>query len=643
MSVREAPPSRPPARPASRSATRPSYDLPSPRTSPPSHSRPGRHPAAGRVRSGSSRIRLHQGLRRSVGRLRAALLALAILLSLFAGRLLQVQGLEGPAYADRAQNERLRTTVLAARRGAITDARGVTLATSVEARDVTVDQTLVRDPVDTAAKLAPLLGLEPGVVLERIRGGRRFAYVAKQVPPETWRRIAELPDAQGRRGLPGILSEPSSRRVYPAGDLAANLVGFVGPEGQGLSGLEHALDDLLSGEDGEATYEVGAGGRHIPMGESRRLAPVPGGDVRLTIDRDIQWVAQRAVADAVEGAGAESGAVVVLDASSGELLAMATAPTFDPTRPGQARAEDRGNRILSEVFEPGSTGKAITAAAVVEEGVVDADTPFTIPPVLKRGGSTFSDSEKHPTLELTFTGVMAKSSNIGTILAAERLSPEKLHDYYVRFGLGTVSGLGLPGESRGILAAPGQWSASQRYTIPFGQGYAVNALQMASAYATLANDGVRVTPRLVAGWTDGEGRFVRGPEPERRRVVRPETAREVREMLEAVIGEGGTAPGAAIPGYRVAGKTGTANRVDPGTGRYSGYTASFIGLAPADGPASAPARRLVVAVTLQAPRNGHYGGVLAAPVFKRVMTFALQSLRLPPTGTPSPVARLETR
>lgn len=638
MSVREAPPSRPPARPASRSATRPSYDLPAPRTSPGAHPRPGRHPSPARVRSGSARPRV-AGRRRSTARLQAALLALAILLSLFAGRLVQVQGLEGPAYADRAQNERLRTTVLAARRGAITDVRGVALATSVDARDVTVDQTLVSDPEDTAAKLAPLLGLEPAVVRERITGDRRFAYVAKQIAPEAWRQVTELRGPDGRRALPGILSEPSSRRVYPAGDLAANVLGFVGQEGQGLSGLEHALDDRLAGADGTATYEVGAGGRHIPMGESRTVAPVSGGDLRLTIDRDIQWISQRAVTDAVARSGAVSGAAVVLDAGSGDVLAMASAPTFDPNRPGDAPAQDRGNRVLTEVFEPGSTGKAITAAAVVEEGVVDADTPFTVPPVLERGGRAFHDSEEHPTLELTFTGVMAKSSNIGTILAAERLSPEKLHEYYARFGIGTPSGLGLPGESRGILAPAQQWSSSQRYTVPFGQGYAVNALQMASVYATLANDGVRVTPRVVSGWTDGEGRFVAAPEPERRRVVSADTAREVRGMLEAVVGEGGTAPGAAIPGYRVAGKTGTANRVDPETGRYSGYTASFIGIAPADGSAG---RRLVVAVTLQDPKNGHYGGVLAAPVFRQVMSFALQSLRLPPTGAPLPAARLET-
>jgi len=551
-----------------------------------------------------------------------------MVLSLFAGRLLQLQGIDASAYAATAAQERLRSVSLPATRGAITDVNGVALATTIDTVNVTADQTLVKDPAATAALLAPVLGLDTDALAERLTGDRRFVYLAKQLPPQTWTAVRAL-------DLAGIFSEPEGKRVYPAGEVAANIVGFLGGDGTALGGLELSLDSRLAGRDGQLRFEAGAGGRQIPAAASAERRPVPGEGVRLTVDRDIQWVAQRAVAAKVAETGAQSGTVVVMDPRTGQLLALATAPTFDPNQPGAAAASARGNRSLSEAYEPGSTGKVITAAALLEEGVVKLRTPFTVPNRLYRAGESFKDFEDHPTLRLTYAGTLAKSSNIGTVLAAERLGDlTELHPYFSRFGLGRPTGLGFPGETRGSLPAPRTWSASTGYTMTFGQGYSVNTVQMASAFATIANGGVRVSPSLVAGFDTPDG-FRPAPQPAATRVVSERTARAVTTMMEAVTGDGGTAPNVRIPGYRVAGKTGTAQRVNDSCGCYRGYTMSFIGFAPADDPS------LVVGVTLQDPRRGLGGGSTAGPVFRDVMAFALQNRGIPPTGDSRPKVRLE--
>lgn len=583
-------------------------------------------------------LRLADGGRR----LRATAVLLALLLSLFGARLVQLQGLDATTYAAAAERGRLRTVELPAARGTISDRNGVPLATTVDAVNITADQTMVSqysDPAATAALLAPVLGLAPAVLRERLTGTARFVYVAKAVSPATWRevRVLDLPDPDVD-GLPGVFGEKTSQRVYPAGSTAANLVGFVGADGTGLAGLEYALDDVLAGRAGSATYELSAGGRRLPSGVDSEREAVAGSDVRLTIDRDIQYVAQRAITEAVASTRSASGTVIVLDPRNGELLAMATAPTFDPNDPGRARAQDRGNRALAEAFEPGSTGKVLTAAALLEEGVVTPQTPITVPNRLYRADKSFKDFEDHPTQYLTYAGTLAKSSNIGTIRAAERLGDlRRIYPYLKAFGLGSPSGLGLPGEATGALLRPKDWSATSGYTMTFGQGYSVNTVQMASAIGAIANDGVRVAPRVLAATTAADGTVSRPAEPRRTRVVSAATAATVREMMEAVTRKGGTAPLAAIPGYRVGGKTGTAQRFDPTCGCYRGYTMSFIGLAPVDDPA------LVVSVTLQAPRSALGGGVNAAPVFREVATFALESRRIAPTGTRPGRLRLTTR
>jgi cell division protein FtsI (penicillin-binding protein 3) len=554
----------------------------------------------------------------------------AMVMSLFAGRLLQLQGVEAAAYAATAEAERLRTVTIPATRGAITDSHGIALATTVDAVHVTADQTQIADPVAVAAALVPVLGEPIDELRERLDGDLRFAYVAKEVSPRTWDQVAEL-------RLPGIYSEPTAKRVYPQGRLGAAVLGFVGSDGHGLAGLEGRWDDQLSGKDGQITFEAGAGGRQIPSGDTQTEESVPGVDVQLTIDRDIQFAAERAISAKVRESGAESGTVVAMDPRTGEVLALATYPSFDPRDPTDAPEEDRGNRAVTEIFEPGSTSKVMTMAAALDAGAVKPTTPIEVPPVLYRGGDDFNDHTPHGTLHLTATGVLAQSSNIGTILIAERLGDRALYSYLRAFGMGSTSGLDFPGESAGLLPDVDDWGPTNAATIAFGQGMSLNAVQSTSVFATIANDGVRVEPTLVAGTTDPDGEFTPAPAPDRHRVVSPEAAQTLREMMESVVSDEGTAPMAQIPGYRVAGKTGTAQRVDEECGCYRGYTASFIGFAPADKPA------VVVSVTLQDPVNGHYGGLLGGPVFKEVTSFALRSMQVPPTSSPSPSMRLTYR
>jgi cell division protein FtsI (penicillin-binding protein 3) len=324
----------------------------------------------------------------------------------------------------------------------------------------------------------------------------------------------------------------------------------------------------------------------------------------------------------------------VQDVRTGEVLAMANAPGFDPNDLSRADAAAMGNAALQDAYEPGSTSKVMSMAAVLEEGVARPSTHVVVPNRLHRGDRLFKDDVDHPTWYLTLNGVLAKSSNIGTILATGQLGDTQaesnriLYSYLRKFGIGRPTGLGYPGETSGILAKPQDWSTSQQYTIPFGQGLSINAMQAASVYSTIANGGVRIEPTLVRGTRGPDGRFTPAPAPGKTRVVSEKTAKTLAAMLESVVGnEEGTGTKAAIPGYRVAGKTGTANRVDPELGRYKGYTASFAGFAPADAP------RVTVYCAIQNPTRGSYfGGQLCGPIYKKVMEFALKTLQIPPTG-----------
>ena len=558
------------------------------------------------------------------------LLATAIVASIFATRLVDLQAVRGEALADAALTQRLRTLEIPAFRGSILDRSGQALAVTVEARDITADQTLIEDPAAVAVELAPILEVPQDVLSDRLSGDKRFMYVAKGVTPSTWDEISALQ-------LPGIFSQETARRIYPAGDLASHIVGFVSADGSGGAGIESSFNELLTGTSGQQTYERGPGGRVIPTQNQSSVAAVPGSDVQLTIDRDIQFVAQEAIDSVVRKSGASSATAVVMDVQTGEVLAMATGPDFDPNRFTQALPEERRNRAITDIFEPGSTGKVITAAAIINEGAAGPLTPIKVPGTLKRAGKTFNDYWKHGTLRLTLTGAFAKSSNIGMILAAEKMPKVELARYMERFGISQRTDLGLPGESAGLLLSRENWSGTTFPTMAFGQGFSATTVQMTNVFATIANGGVRVDPRIISATIDPDGTINEEPAAERDRVVSEDTARQVMAMMEAVVGEGGTAPQARIPGYRVAGKTGTAQFVDPDCRCYAGdVTASFIGVAPADSP------RLAVGVFVHQPKRGRGGGELAAPVFKEITTHALRALQIPPSGKRAPRLSLTT-
>jgi len=561
-------------------------------------------------------------------RLRLTLALVLVILAVYGGRVIQVQLLDAPGVSAAAQSSRMREAVIPARRGQILDRHGAPLAATVQAYDITVDQTMVTDPIAAAGRIAPVVGLPRWQVRRALDGQRRFAYLARAVSPEQWERVRGLQ-------VPGVFGVATSTRVYPAGSVAAGVVGFVGTDGHGLDGLEYGLEDVLAGEDGLLTYEASAGGRRIPTGRQDERSAVPGTTVRLTLDRDLQFMAERTIARAVRSASADSGSLVVLDPATGHLLALASAPTFDANNPGAVPAESRRNRPLQEIVEPGSTSKVITLAAVLNEGRVSPGTRFTVPGVLYREGEDYRDSSEHGQLRLTLAGVLAKSSNIGTILAGERMSPETFYSYLVRFGIGQPLGIDFPGATRGILAPVAQWNDASFPTIAFGQGVAANAVQIASVFGTLANDGIRVQPSLVLGFQSPDGAPIAHPPPARTRVVSTETAEVMRRMLEMATSEQGTGSAASVPGYRVAGKTGTSDRIDPECGCYRGYTASFVGMIPAEDP------QAVIAVILQNPRHGYYGGEVAAPAFQAMATFAVHALGIPPSVGRPPDLPLE--
>jgi cell division protein FtsI (penicillin-binding protein 3) len=558
------------------------------------------------------------------------------LLSLFGGRLVQVQGFDASALAAEALQNRTQTEPLYAHRGDIVDARGTVLATTIELRDIRVDQTLVTEyrrrvgddrvlvGVRGAAEdLAPLLGTSVDTLTTQLTGTSKGATIARGVRPDVAREILRL-------AVPGLYAWQASRRVYDNGSLAANLLGFLDHDKKARGGLEQALDGSLMGSDGKLVYEKGLDGATIPTGVISETDPRDGCTVRLTIDRDLQWKAQQLLAAQVKATGSKHGYAVVLDPRTFAVRALATVPTFDPNHPERATQDTINDRGMLDTFEPGSTAKVMTLAAALQEKKVTPATRFTIPPFLKRSDTVFHDAETHGTEPLTLAGVLAQSSNIGTILTGERLSTETLARYQRLFGLGTPTGIGLP-ESSGLLSDWRTWSGSQRYTVMFGQGMSVTALQAAGVFATLANDGVRLRPQLVAGTTCSDGVFHPAAPSQPLQVVSADTARSMRLMMEQVVGEHGTAMKASIPGYRVAGKTGTAQV--PGKGGYEpgAYTASFIGMAPADDPA------LVVAVVLDRPSKGsHFGGEIAAPVFRDLTAWAMRQGKIPPTGTTAP-------
>ncbi|WP_367650320.1 peptidoglycan D,D-transpeptidase FtsI family protein [Nocardioides sp. zg-DK7169] len=565
-------------------------------------------------------------------RLRIGFVLIAMVLSVFGARLVQLQGIDPNSYAPMALAEGLREVVLPAERGDILDRNGEPLATSVEGSMIIADPALTAEDAPELAKLlANRLGVDYFKVLERLRAeGSRFEYVARQVPAA---RAETVVDVARERGFDGLTVRRDPVRTYPGGDVAANLVGFLGtpdPEegDQPLAGLELAFDAQLSGTDGSARYQVGAGNR-LPLADSTKVDAVDGADLTTTIDRDLQWYTQRVLRQTVEDSRADSGFAVVLDSRTGDLLAVADHPTFDANAPAEAPKGDRISRAMTDVYEPGSVQKVLTLGALIDAGKVTPRTRITVPPVLNRQDSPIGDWFDHGTIRLTLAGVLAKSSNIGTVLAADQFADGELRDYLTRFGLGRRTGIGVLGESPGILPSGSLWTSQTEDRIAFGQALSVNAVQMAAAVNTIANGGVRVDPSLIEGSaTMNDGSVVGTEQARTERVLSERAARQTAAMMERVVDpEAGVAPGAAVPGYRVAGKTGTAQAVGEECACYDGsFDVSFAGFAPADDP------RFTVYVVVKNPGNGGGGGSVAGPAFAKLMSFTLRRYGVPPTG-----------
>jgi cell division protein FtsI (penicillin-binding protein 3) len=559
-------------------------------------------------------------LRTSHRRYRVGFVLVVVPLLVITGKLWLLQGVDSGQYALAATQDRIRVQDIAPLRGSIVDRDGNPLAYTAEAFRITADPTLVTDPARTALALTTLLDVPVSELTDLLSRDGRYVVLASQVPPETVDAVDEL-------GLAGIFSEDDPVRRYPAGSVAGQVVGFTGRDGQGLAGIEQTLDEQLAGTPGERRVEVGSGGHPIPSGIDESTPAVDGRTVALTIDSDLQFVTEQRLQEACEDGATTRASAVVLDVHTGQVAAMGSCPGYDPGDYSRTDPDLLGNPIVSDVFEPGSVLKAVTLSAALQEGKATPDTVLSVNGHIQAGDRVVSDAHDHQPIDWTVTGILAKSSNVGTIMLAREVGDAKLEEYLRAFGLGSTTGIELPGESAGILQGSADWTESRAANVPIGQGVSVTTLQMASIYQAIANGGVRIPPRIVSA-VGGEPT----PAPQSTRVLSEATADGVAYMLEAVVGPGGTAPLAQVEGFRVAGKTGTAQRANPDCNCYEGggYVTTFVGFAPADDP------QYVVAVDLERPTSNEEGGQVAAPVFADVMRQALTADGIVPSGTPRP-------
>ncbi|WP_412542260.1 penicillin-binding protein 2 [Longispora sp. K20-0274] len=555
-------------------------------------------------------------------RLRFSVAFLLLLFTVLGGRLIQLQITEAAAFAAQGLSDRLTQLPIPAPRGGILDRDGNVLAHSVEARFVYADPTLIGDPSAVADKLSPLLGVSRKDLWTKLQptqheDGTANQYVILQrgIDVATGDRIRAL-------NLKGIVVQRDTRRELPGSDLAANMVGFTGQDGRGQFGLELAYDKVLYGQDGKREFETSRSGQVIPSGFSRTMPAKPGTDVRLTIDRDLQFETQRLLTQGASKTGAAFACAVVMDPRTGEVLAMASTPTYNAANPQGVPPPDS---CTQQVVDPGSVHKAITIGAALQEGVVKSTDTFGVTPEIYKG--TLKVADTHPyTGQLTIPGILAWSSNVGSVHIAEKLGPQKLVEYQKKFGLGAPTGVGVPNEAPGIVADPADWTSESEGSIPIGMGVSTTPLQMTGAYAAIANDGTYVQPHLLKATVGADGKVKPAPKPAQHKVLDAGHAQELRTAMEAVTTvDGATGHSASIPGFRVAGKT--------GTGAYNGHykqyeVQSFIGMAPAENP------RYVVAVFTYTP--GKEGSSICGAVFKDVMSFTLRKYGVPPSGTNPP-------
>ena len=575
-------------------------------------------------------------LGRSVLRLRTSVVFVTVLLVVVLGRLVWLQGVNTNGYATVATENRLNEVTLHAARGSIVDRNGVPLAYTADAKDIVADPSMVNanDRYAYASLLAPLVQQPVGTVLAQLSKDSRYALLGTALSPQIAKQVEDL--RLGGNPLAGIFTEATSQRLYPGHTTGANIVGLVHSDGTGAAGIEQSYDSLLKGTDGSLDYDIDANGNVNPSGVIKRKNAVNGGTVQLTISEDLQYTTQHYLDKAVADSRATNGQVAILDVKTGQVLALASSGTFDSQDPSTIASGQSLDPNVQQVFEPGSANKIVTMSAALEKGLINPLSVVTVPDSIQAGGVTIHDAWWHPVQQFTATGVLAESSNVGTLEIAQKVGQQTFFDYLKRFGLGEKTGVELPGESGGLLPDISTWSPATFTNLPIGQGVAVTSLQLASMYQTIANGGVRIPPRIVSSVTKPDGSVTATPQPAGVEVVTPATAKTVRTMLESVTLKGGTGTRAVVPGYRIAGKTGTAQQPDPKTGVYSDsvYWDTFAGMAPADNP------QFAVAIMINNPAHGLEGGDVAAPLFKEIASYELAAAKIPPSGTQSTLVPL---
>jgi cell division protein FtsI (penicillin-binding protein 3) len=558
--------------------------------------------------------------RTPTGRLPFLLLLLSGLLVAMGVRLLWLQGVAAPAYAKLAAEQRVKDMTIAPRRGVVFDRDGEPLAISVEAKTVYAVPGMVEDTSSTALALATVLGGTPADYSKPLGRKGSFAYVARKVDLDRAKRLEVM-------RIPGIGFLDDSRRTYPSGQLACQILGFVGVDDKGLAGLEHQYDRILGGTPGRVLAERDPYGRIIPGGVMSTVDAVDGHDIVLTIDKDIQYQAQMELAAIVQTSGAQGGSISVMDPRSGEIYAMASWPAFDPNGFRGADPKAFSNRAIVEPFEPGSVIKPFTASGAIDRDIFTPSSRFLLPPTIRVGDRTIGEAHERESVDYSLTEIIANSSNVGAVKLGQALGKQGVFDYFSRFGFLERTGVDYPGETRGYTPEPATWSASSIGNIPFGQGMTATPLQLSRAYAAIAAGGDMPTPHFLLEVPAEATHTVWA----RRRAVSAKTAKQMTEVLTQVV-VAGTGGSAKVTGYEVAGKTGTAQKVKNGTYKGAGFVASFVGFLPVGDP------RLLIAVVIDEPVNGYYGGVIAAPVFGRLGQFCVNHLKIPPAVKATPAA-----
>jgi len=548
-------------------------------------------------------------IERRIGLLFACFLLLLVVAVTRAG---WVQGIQGGRLSADAQSQHTQTVTIPGQRGRILDRRGRELAVSEDASDIVATPYQVADPAATARRLAPLLHVPETQILRQLADrSSGFAYLARQIDLPTADKIRRL-------NITGIALVPSARRIYPEGKLAAQVIGTVGVDNQGLTGLEAGDDSLLGGANGQRTVTVDGLGKEIER--NTVSGAQQGQDLRLTIDAGIQARTEEVLANLARTFQPKGATAIVMDPRNSQVLAMADWPTVDPTDPSAADPKNLQNMATAFNYEPGSTFKAFTVAGALSEHQVTPSTMFDLPTELQVADRTISDAEPRGPVSLTVAQILAQSSNVGAVKIGLGLGAQRFYDWVRRFGFGDPTGISFPGEERGIVPTPSQFSGSTMGNLPIGQGLSVTPIQMAAAYSAIANGGILRAPQLVLDQGDAPV-----PEPAGHRVISSKTSAQLRQMLEGVLAPGGTASEVSVPGYTLAGKTGTAQVAVNGTYSDSEFVASFVGFAPAADP------KLLVAVVVDQPQQGsYYGGTVAAPAFGEIAKFALPYLRIPP-------------